>query len=470
MDFYLNRTVHSQSEGKGTNSMTLIQQNPSMSDATLLNFPVELFHRIFDFCDFKTILSVRRVCRQFYAVASTYDRFHLKVSSSSKYDFEMLARLLPPNNIISLTLESHDANDYSRLCITNKYTFSPFMSTFDVHNFTRLQSLTIREISDVIIEQLLQHLHNNVLVSLSVDSRKRASRTTSTFVSSIISQKCIRKLYLNNSVYIMDHISWPPGCTLEHLTIDVCVYEQYLTIIYQLHNLQTFVIGEYKGHSYTDQIVSISLKHSPSLSSLVIDKTIESMKHLELLLSHTPILRHLKIVSHRAICDSMFDGYNWEQFICSRLPLLDRFQLFASYINETTDGITTLETLIAPFQTPYWLYQKQWFITCAYVFESETIELYTTAVNRNRPTISSRCEISATDGIYHVTEEFIKDEKYVNKAEACIILPLFFSFILFLFDQVHAALNLNDKSVTDKGVMYLCHGLQNNNVRYTIPH
>ena len=43
-----------------------------MSSATLLSLPTEALHRIFGYCDSKTVfLSVRRVCRRLEAVTGT---------------------------------------------------------------------------------------------------------------------------------------------------------------------------------------------------------------------------------------------------------------------------------------------------------------------------------------------------------------------------------------------------------------
>jgi hypothetical protein len=429
-----------------------------MSDAYLLKLPVELFHRIFDYCDVHTILSVRRVCKQFYAVASTYDRFKLNLNSNSKSNLKIIARLVPPENIISLTFSiGTPRNNYSEHFSLEKNPINSFISFFDVCRFTRLRSITFRQITGMDIEKLSQHLNINFLVSLSIDSCEKESTKTLAFLSSAITQRTIRKLSLNNSSYLLDHISWPIQCTLEHVRMDICVYGQYFTILHQLTHLQTFVMDDCKMNESSNKIVSSA--YSPALSCLVINKCSLSMEDLELLLSQTPTLSYLKLSSCDRIVDSMFDGYNWEQFIRTKLHLLNKFELFLSYIDETNDDNNSLNSLIAPFRTPFWLNDKRWFIICDYLFESEMIRLYTTSSIAAESNSSMRCAISTIDGVCRLIRPS------TGNANVDKVFITVYSIYLFVTSyQTLFTLNFDYKIMGGKGEKHLWNALRNNKV------
>ncbi|CAF5104277.1 unnamed protein product, partial [Rotaria sp. Silwood1] len=146
---------------------------------------------------------------------------------------------------------------------------------------------------------------------------------------------------------------------------------------------------------------SLPIKHSSSLTSLTINKCFLDVELLESLLSRTPALVHLKLISRNRAFDSIFDGYNWEQFICAKLPKLDEFQFFFSFIEETMDYFGILNSIITSFQTLFWLYDQQWFTTSAYDFQSSTFELQTTTIRTVGPTNSIKFAVSALDGTYH---------------------------------------------------------------------
>ncbi|CAF4353678.1 unnamed protein product, partial [Rotaria sp. Silwood2] len=82
------------------------------------------------------------------------------------------------------------------------------------------------------------------------------------------------------------------------------------------------------------------------------------MEHIETLLSRTPALVRLKLISRKRAFDSIFDGYNWEQFIINKLLQLNQFEYFFSFIHKTNDYMAVLNRVIASFQTPLWLQEK----------------------------------------------------------------------------------------------------------------
>ncbi|CAF1271556.1 unnamed protein product [Rotaria sp. Silwood1] len=185
---------------------------------------------------------------------------------------------------------------------------------------------------------------------------------------------------------------------------------------------------------------SLPIKHSSSLTSLTINKCFLDVELLESLLLRTPALVHLKLISRNRAFDSIFDGYNWEQFICAKLPKLDEFQFFFSFIEETMDYFGILNSIITSFQTLFWLYDQQWFTTSAYDFQSSTFELQTTTIRTVGPTNSIKFAVSALDGTYH----FIGPTQQANESNT-------------LFK-----LNLKDNRIGRNGAEHLANLQQNN--------
>jgi hypothetical protein len=82
--------------------------------------------------------------------------------------------------------------------------------------------------------------------------------------------------------------------------------------------------------------------------------------NLELFLSMTPSLVHLKLISY----GNYFNGNRWENFIQSHLPLLNRFEFYSSGIQINPQNPSDLKEIISSFQTPFWLEDKKWFVAC----------------------------------------------------------------------------------------------------------
>ncbi|CAF1349012.1 unnamed protein product [Rotaria magnacalcarata] len=355
-----------------------------MSDVDLFRLPVELLHRIFDYLEAQAIWSVRRVCKQLYSITSTYDRFHLNVNSQSKRLLKLFSRWISPECIVSLIFDIPESSSYFSWCLrTNSEDnmIRLFISLFAGHRFTRLRSLVINRAYDGDIDFLSHHLNTNSLESLSIHMCGDRVSSTIAFINTILSQNCIRKLYFNNSVLIINDMPWPDHCKLEHLILNTCGYNRYLIVLNDLLNLKIFVIDEWHSYNFGFSTDLLACKHRSLLTSLTIKNCTLPMEHIETLLSRTPALVHLKLISRKRAFDSIFDGYNWEQFILNRLPQLNRFEYFFSFIHKTNDYMKILNRVIASFQTPFWLQQKHWYTICSYAFESQTFELHTTTIH-----------------------------------------------------------------------------------------
>jgi len=89
----------------------------------------------FSFCATKTILgSIRPVCKYFYSMVNSYDKFELTLDYKTQYYFQSMCCLIPPENIVSIKLVR--AEYYS----DHMYFFR---SVRGFRQFTRLRSLKI---------------------------------------------------------------------------------------------------------------------------------------------------------------------------------------------------------------------------------------------------------------------------------------------------------------------------------------
>ncbi|CAF3860427.1 unnamed protein product [Rotaria magnacalcarata] len=439
-----------------------------MSDVDLFRLPVELLHRIFDYLEAQAIWSVRRVCKQLYSITSTYDRFHLNVNSQSKRLLKLFSRWISPECIVSLIFDIPESSSYFSWCLrTNSEDnmIRLFISLFAGHRFTRLRSLVINRAYDGDIDFLSHHLNTNSLESLSIHMCGDRVSSTIAFINTILSQNCIRKLYFNNSVLIINDMPWPDHCKLEHLILNTCGYNRYLIVLNDLLNLKIFVIDEWHSYNFGFSTDLLACKHRSLLTSLTIKNCTLPMEHIETLLSRTPALVHLKLISRKRAFDSIFDGYNWEQFILNRLPQLNRFEYFFSFIHKTNDYMKILNRVIASFQTPFWLQQKHWYTICSYAFESQTFELHTTTIHVTDSNNLIKFEKLAETNTYRLVGQPSK----TDRTKTCTVLDLSnktiddtavkFLSLALQHDKTLNILNLAGNQIGDIGAEHLATAL-----------
>lgn len=136
------------------------------------------------------------------------------------------------------------------------------------------------------------------------------------------------------------------------------------------------------------------------------------MENVELILSLTPFLTHLKLISSRTNIDSAFNGAYWERIIETKLSLLKKFEIFFSYHSKNRDTVPTLESLITPFQTLFWYDKMNCYFSADIKLSDTTVQLYSTPVcvmrsNYNQGLI---CKLSSRNDTYSL----IYDKSEVN--------------------------------------------------------
>lgn len=312
-----------------------------------------------------------------YAYVDTYNRFKLTFNSASPSTIRSTFRFIQPERVISLTVYHINGNSDSALT-----TIHPFYSFISNLQFTRLCSFAFHGVSDMALRYLAQNaLNANCSVSLSIEFSKSRYGTQSAFDLSPFSQYNIRKLSLNNIGTMEEHMSWPDQWKLEYLAINDCTYSAYLDILRRLPHLRTFSVH----NLITNNAETQTLSHSNStftaeLESLTTTCCSLLPYDLELLLSLTPSLRELRLVSHREVFDSFFDATHWQRLISTKLSKLQKFEFIFFHTYHENDDSINVEILTAPFRSSFWLDEQHCFIAGACLLEENEIWLYTTPI------------------------------------------------------------------------------------------
>jgi hypothetical protein len=324
----------------------------------LSTLPVEILHRIFDGLDVSTIvLSLRITCQRLKAIIDNYDRYALDFRSISRSNFQLLCRLIHPRKVTSLTLAPMEETlDQIEL----------FMSSFRARQFNRLRSLTLINIKENQLKDVLKRFQFTSLTSFSFTLGPRDDRrknTTATLISSVIAKANLHYLDLDVHLYRVEKIIWPAQCTIRYLTIGYCdEFDSILTILRCSSHLQTLIIKFSYSVNETITRQNSSSTYFHQITSLTLENLRTNIENLEFLLSLMPALIHLKLI----VSGHFMDGNRWEQFIQTNLPCLNQFELF---VKETQNAATSVDikSILTSFQTPFWLEHKKWFFTCEYV-------------------------------------------------------------------------------------------------------
>ncbi|CAF2887655.1 unnamed protein product [Rotaria sp. Silwood2] len=161
-------------------------------------------------------------------------------------------------------------------------------------------------------------------------------------------------------------ITWPVESFVRHIALRVCTSTELFSILQHVSHLRTFETA----YLVMMDINKNELVRHLHLSSLRIQITRSvSFESIKLILEHTPSLVHLKIIvtifdeNSNLTFKSLSNGSVWEKFIEENLRLLDKFE-FLFETNFCDENPPLIETLIEPFQTPFWLQHKHWLVHC----------------------------------------------------------------------------------------------------------
>ncbi|CAF2979482.1 unnamed protein product [Rotaria sp. Silwood2] len=198
----------------------------------------------------------------------------------------------------------------------------------------------------------------------------------------------------------MKELQWPVNCTIRYLTIKNSItLNQFYIILQYSPCLQTIILKDFNTID-TDENISIDLNHTPflQLKSLTCEGGRIQMNKLEPCLSLTPALIYLKLIGAGNLFNSSFDGYQWEQLIKNKLPLLEKFDYFITVFTHVNFDTSYVEEIISLFQTPFWLDEKQCFVICDYIIHIHKLILYSLPIcNSHFVYHSEKSKVSASN-------------------------------------------------------------------------
>ena len=344
----------------------------SSSSSSLYTLPVELIYYLFEYLDIPTILSsFRYVCKRFQIIVNSYDQYKLDMRLISKIDFDYICHMISPEKIRSIIL-SNDLN--------TPYQIRVFLERFTFNQFSRLQSLDLIKIEENNLFAVLMYISKCSLKSLAINcsSWNTFSYTIRVLLSSTIAKSSLEKLHLNISYRDLDMISWPPlPITLKYLRLDSCTFQEYCMILRHSINLHKLTLTDCLMHNSDGSMYQSSDTICPlKLNSLSFGACFMRMKELLIFLSCTPTLNHLKLIIWTDSSDSVIDGNQWENFILQKLPLLNQFEFFFDDLTHVNRNILNIQSYIQSFQTPFWLEQHHWYVSCDYINMLSVIRLY----------------------------------------------------------------------------------------------
>ncbi|CAF1271955.1 unnamed protein product [Rotaria sordida] len=350
--------------------------------SSLETLPIELIYRIFDNLNLETILSFRYVCQRFYSITNTYNRYKFDLKLISKYHFDLICRIIHPENVISLTLSDDDMTPGQ---------ISSFISRFSIDQFNRLRTLTLCKITEQDLNKFLKHMTISSLTSLIIEQRdcytSANSQLTMSILSHTMTQSNLCKLELDMRSYCTDEILWPSQFSIKYLTISNCNFNQIIIILRHSSHLQSFIVKNCIIHNLTKTIsISSDLKPLKQLTSMIFEDSELSMDTLGWFLSSIPSLIYLKLEGRPFMYDSIFGQIRLENFIQTKLHHLEKFEFFFRFVYSEViqNRSTSIETRLEQFRTPFWLENKRCFVNCDYIKSSGEILLYSIPICNHR--------------------------------------------------------------------------------------
>ena len=301
-----------------------------------------------------------------------------------------IARFIQPENIISLIVQEN--------CCT-KDNLHLFFQLFDKDRFVQLRSLTLNEITrenlDCIFDVFRCYPR---LVSLSINANKSWKEEKGNFLLSQMNLFQFRKLFLKNFDSLLTKILWKHLSTIQDINLEKCTISQYQTILNSLTNLKKLTMKDCLINNRNNVIVTTYRQ----LISLSMYDCHLSIDDIQLIISLTPSLVDLKLISRREIFDSTFNGSFWKEFLQTNFSSLEKFQFFFSYTIPDDDLMIDIDSLLHSFQTPFFSSNK---INCDYYIQRRMINIYTLPINNlsqsigisSKPLFAIRWTISSTD-------------------------------------------------------------------------
>ena len=336
-----------------------------MNTSRLDHLPVELAHHLLGYFSAHEIFySFANVTSYIDAVLATYTNYRVNFKAISRNNFDLVCRYIIPDQVIALTLS--DDEDTPGL-------IGLFLSQFQIHQFTRLQALTLFEIGPDfwtnIIAQIvsLKYLRSFLyypsnrsepwICNLSPNEVTQLDKSLFSVYAPILPQlsrlrlchgdylgstlfPCLRHLVLERStINLINHIS-SVAPHLKSLDTSFTFHSFQTESIHPLPQLNHLVL-RVEGKNLKVENISIVF---PSLGTWI------SMNWIEHMMTNLPRLRHLELIADGI--DDIINGQRWERSARNLCTL--KFNFYIRYPVEVQD--------LGSFQTPFWIKDKRWFV------------------------------------------------------------------------------------------------------------
>ncbi|CAF0939239.1 unnamed protein product [Adineta ricciae] len=356
---------------------------------SLETLPTEILHQIYDELDSETIVfSMRIVSKRFYSITNVYNRLQLDFRYISKSHMRMMARLIDPQNVISLTLaDVEETSGQIQL----------FLSHFSTDRFIRLHSLTLTYLNDEELDQFAKLIQKSSLRTVSISFMDPESNQAKQFLTSILVRETLRTLKLGNGDWVINGTRWPKRCKLQNMIIfRGCDWDIAHFIVKCSSNLRKLTVRCILKYDIDKTITLLpDMKPCNHLSYLSLCVTTDlTIEDVEVFLGLFPKLTYLELACLKDGANySLFDGRRWEDFIQTKLPLLDQIKLdLVCSVRGIGENVPTVESLIAPFRSLFWKKVKHLVVNCDEEYENDyhKFHLYSTPRSREEFDYSHR--------------------------------------------------------------------------------
>jgi hypothetical protein len=336
--------------------------------------PNEIFNECFQYLNaFDIFYSFDRLNYRFYSVIRN-SPLYLNFQPLKKFQFNDFCQTILSNpeikqNIISLQLSNIGTCGEIQL----------FLSLFPLNEFINLRSLSLIDIENDNIQQILPMLpFLSNLYQLSCSSTEYKSLE---IMPALLKSK-IRILKLPN--VDMNSLSIDETIPITSLTISYCHLSDVCQLFQYTPMLKYLKIERLSDNSITGNELNLINTSAVHLKQLIVDSSTVEFQVLELLLNRIPNLQIFSIFAKDNM--EMFDANRWQHLIESYLPHLHIFKFKFDYCSSR---LSSDEKLIEfrKFQTDFWHKQHHWYTN--YEIDSLLVSVYTLPYARSEYTLTT---------------------------------------------------------------------------------
>lgn len=334
--------------------------------------PNEIIYRVFDHLKFPSILSFSRTCKRFLQCRDGYNQYRLNFQSTSKPTFDSICRFIRPSQIVELTLSDDDNETPGQV--------QAWLRAFPTEAFPRLNSLSLLELNETHLLDLLTRVQHSPLTALHLHYRQYfglMNPAALDLLQNTLTLKTLKTLHLDVRSYHSDHVLWSPACAVEHLTLRNLNLHQLICIVSQRNRFQSLTL---KNISMKDfDLRSAKTVQLDDLRSFQLEESELFMEKILWLLSATPQLHHWKFEGFTPRVAEIFREHRLETFIQTQLNELKTLRFFVRFSPvEFKINQSLVESLVEQFHRPFWTNELPCTVVGDFICGSNELHFYST--------------------------------------------------------------------------------------------